>query len=110
MFVQEGRDLLADGSGGEQDHRPVARSELGGETVELPVRVERAQLAPRRLRIVDAGLCRVAVDQAPLERSGEGLSQGLRGFEAVAGRERHPPGGDLARVEFGERRRSESGR
>ncbi len=35
---------------------------------------------------------------------GEGLPEGLGGFEAVAARERHPPSGDLAGVELGERR------
>jgi hypothetical protein len=63
------------GGGGEQDHGPVARSELGGECLELAVRVERAHLAARRLGVVDAGLGRVAVDEAPLDGSGEGLWQ-----------------------------------
>jgi hypothetical protein len=98
------------GGGGEQDHWSAARSELGGKSLELAVGVERAHLAARRLWVVDAGLGRVGVDEAPLDGSGEGLSEGLGGFEAVSGRERHPPGGDLARVEFGEQRRSEGGR
>jgi hypothetical protein len=89
---------------GEQDHRPVARSELSGERLELAVGLERAHLSARRLRVIDAGLCRVAVDEAPLDGSGERLSQGLGGLEAVPRPERHSPRGDLARVELGQRR------
>jgi hypothetical protein len=78
------------GGGDEQDHRPVDGSELGGQRLELAVGVERAHLAARRLRVVDAGLCRVGVDETPLDGSREGLAQGLGGFGAVSGRERHP--------------------
>ncbi|MGH2946511.1 MAG: hypothetical protein ACRDPC_09690 [Solirubrobacteraceae bacterium] len=84
------------GGGGEQDHRPVDGSELGGEGVELGLRVEGVHLAARRLRVVDASLARVGVDETPLDGSRERLPQGLGGFEAVSGRNRHPPGGDLA--------------
>jgi hypothetical protein len=95
------------GGGGEQDHRSVTRPELGGEPGDLLVRVEWAHLAARRLRVVYAGLGRIGVEEAPLDGSSESLPKGLGGFEAVAGGERHPPGGDLARVELGERRRAE---
>jgi len=98
------------GGGGEQDHRSVARPELGGERSELAVGLERVHLAARRLRVVDAGLGGVGVEEAPLDGAREGLPEGLGGFEAVSGGERHPPGGDLARVELGERRRAEDGR
>jgi hypothetical protein len=97
------------GGGGEQDHRSVQGSELGGERLELAVGVERAHLAARRLRVVDAGLGGLGGEKASLDGAGEGLSEGLGGFEAVSGRERHPPGGDLARVELGQRRRAEGG-
>jgi hypothetical protein len=56
------------GGGGEKDHRSVARSELGGERVEFAGGVEWAHLVARRLRVVDAGLGRVCVDQAPTRR------------------------------------------
>jgi hypothetical protein len=95
------------GGGGEQDHRSVARSELGGERVELVVGVERVHLAAWRLRVVDAGLGGVGVEQTPLNGSGERLPESLGGFEAVSGGERHAPRGDLARVELGQWYRSE---
>jgi hypothetical protein len=95
------------GGGGEQDHRPVARPELGGERRELAVGLKWAHLAARRMWVVDAGLGRVGVDQAPLACSSERLPEGLGGFDAVSGGECHPPGGDRARVELRKRRRAE---
>jgi hypothetical protein len=43
---------------------------------------------------------RVDVDHSPDHGPGEHLPQRLGRFEAVAGRNRHPPGGDLLRAEL----------
>jgi hypothetical protein len=49
------------GRGGEQDHRPVARSDRCGECFELRPRLEGMLLLPSPGRVVDADLGRVDV-------------------------------------------------
>src|SRR6266508_3701582 len=48
-------------------------------------------LLPAPYRVVDAALRRIAVDHPPRHRPVKHLPQSLCRFEAVAGREPHPP-------------------
>jgi hypothetical protein len=54
-----------------------------------------AHLAACGNGVGDADLGGVEVDQPPFDRAGEDLAQRLGCFEAMAGRDLHPPGGDL---------------
>jgi hypothetical protein len=81
----------------EQDHRPVPWPDRGSERLELVPRFERMLLLAAPRRVVDADLGRVDVDHSPGHSAVEHLPQRLRCLEAVAGRERHPPLGDLLR-------------
>ena len=54
-------------------------------------------LLPPSHWVVDADLGRIEVDHSPRHRPVENLPERLRCLESVAGREIHPPGGDLLR-------------
>jgi hypothetical protein len=85
--------------GGEAHQRPVGRADRGRDGVDLGPGLEGTHLAAYGHRIDDAELGRVGVDQLPQHGPGEHLAQRLGGLEAVALGDRHPPRGDLARVE-----------
>jgi hypothetical protein len=59
-----------------------------------------ALLGAAPLRVVDPLLGWVDVDQAPADGTSEHLPQRLGRLEAVSARDRHPPGGDLRRLEL----------
>ena len=88
------------GGGGKDHHRPQPRAESFRDRVEFRPGLERALLGASPLRVLDALLGRVDVEHPPHDRSGEHLPQRLRRLEPVAGRDRHPPGGDLDRAEL----------
>ena len=85
------------GRGREQDHRPVSRADRFCERFEIRPRLERTLLFPPPHRVVDTDLGRVDVEHPPRHCSVEDLPQRLGCLEAVTGRERHPPLGDLLR-------------
>jgi hypothetical protein len=89
--------------GGEDHHRRIARREPGRDRVELGPRLERALLPAPRRRVIHAELRRVDIDHPPDDRPREHLPQRLRGLEAVALRERDPPGSDLLRAQLADR-------
>jgi hypothetical protein len=76
---------------------------MRGDGVELDPRLERTLLSAPRRRVVYADLRRVVVDHPPDHRPREHLPQRLRRVEAVAGRERDPPRGDLLRPDLADR-------
>ena len=90
------------GSRGEQHHRAVPRPEPCRDRVEFGPRLERALLSPPPLRIVNALLGGVPVEQSPDDSAGEHLAQRLGRLEPVSGRDRHPPRGDLLRAQLPE--------
>ena len=97
------RDPLAwshAGGGRKDHHRPEPRAESFRDRVEFLPGLERALLGASPLRVLDALLGRVDVEHPPHDRAGEHLPQRLRRLEPVAGRDRHPPGGDLDRAEL----------
>jgi hypothetical protein len=99
-FEREPLGRTKSGGSREEHHRPITGREMRGHSVELGPRLERALLPAPRRRIVHAELRRVDVDHPPVDRTREHLPERLRRVEAVAGRERDPPGGDLLRPEF----------
>jgi hypothetical protein len=79
----------------EQDHRPVPWPDRRGDRFQLPPRLERMLLLSASRRVVDADLRGIDVDHSPGDRSLQHLPERLGRLEAVPGRERHPPLGDL---------------
>src|SRR5439155_9120839 len=86
------------GGGREDHHRLVTGRQVRGDGVELGPGLERALLPAPRRRVIDAVLCRVDVDHSPDERPRKHLAERLSRVEAVAGRTRDPPGGDLLKA------------
>jgi hypothetical protein len=70
--------------GSEEDERPVAGSEFGGERIELRPGLERPLLRAPALWVIDAPLGRIHVDQSPADGAGEHLAERLRRLEAMA--------------------------
>jgi hypothetical protein len=68
----------------------------------------RCSSAPRR-RVIDTEFRRVDLDHSPDDCPREHLAERLRRVEAVTGRERDPPGGDLLRAKLTYRPVAEGG-
>ncbi len=83
-----------------EHHCSKTRLEPLGDRLDLFPGFERTFLSAPPLRVLDPLLGRVDVEHAPHDRAGEHLSKRLACLEPVAGRDRHPPGGDLDRVEL----------
>ncbi len=83
------------GRGSEEHERPVARPELGGERIELCPGLERPLLRSPALRVVDAPLRRICIDQPPADGARQHLPERLRRLETMPGRDRHSPRRDL---------------
>jgi hypothetical protein len=70
----------------------------------LVPRLERPVLGVPLLRVLHSELGWVEVEQSPADRPREHLAERLRRFEAVSGRDRHPPGGNRRGAKLTERR------
>jgi hypothetical protein len=66
-------------------------------------------LLPASRRVVDADLRGIDVDHSPRDGSLQHLPERLGCFEAIAGRERHPPLGDLLRGQLADAALPEDG-
>lgn len=71
------------GRGSEEHERPVAGSEFGGERIELRPGLERPLLRAPTLRVIDALLGRIHVDESPADGAREHLAERPRRLEAM---------------------------
>jgi hypothetical protein len=84
-----------------EDHEgALTFTQPGGDLGKLRPWLERPLLGAPPLRVIDTVLGRVDVDHPPLDSATQHLPKRLRRFEAMPGRDRHPPSRDLLRTQL----------